>query len=69
MRKPRATVRRALFGANAGRVTAWKKPLMEQLTDLCTDGHKRRSDEVTNEHELYEHIGCLKMEVECTRRA
>lgn len=42
---------------------------MEQVTDLCTDGQKRRSDEVTNEHELYEQIGCLKMEVESTRRA
>ena len=45
------------YGVHAGQVTAWKKQLMEQVTELFTDGRKRRSDEAANEHELYEQIG------------
>jgi len=52
------------YGVHAGQVTAWKKQLMEQVTDLFADGRKRQSAEATNEHELYEQIGRLKMEVE-----
>ena len=56
------------YGVHAGQVTAWKKQLMEQVTELFTDGRKRRSDEATNEHELYEQIGRLKMEVEWLKK-
>ena len=56
------------YGVHAGQVTAWKKQLMEQVTELFTDGRKRRSDEAANEHELYEQIGRLKMEVEWLKK-
>ncbi len=56
------------YGVHAGQVTAWKKQLMEQVTDLFADGRKRQSAEATNEHELYEQIGRLKMEVEWLKK-
>ncbi len=45
-------------------VTAWKKHLMAQVAELVADGRQRRAEEATDEHELYEQIGRLKMEVE-----
>jgi transposase len=56
------------YGVHAGQVIEWKKQLMEQVTELFTDGRKRRPDEATNEHELYEQIGRLKMEVEWLKK-
>ena len=53
---------------HAGQVTAWKKRLMEQVTGLFADGRKRRSEEAANEHELYEQIGRLRMEVEWVKK-
>jgi hypothetical protein len=45
------------MGSIQGRVTAWRRQLMEQVTELVARGRKRRSDEATNEHELNEQIG------------
>ena len=56
------------YGIHAGQVTAWKKQLMTQVTDLFADGRKRRPEEAANEHELYEQIGRLKMEVEWLKK-
>lgn len=52
------------YGVHAGQVTAWKKQLMEQVTELFADGRKRQPNEATNERELCEQIRRLNMEVE-----
>jgi hypothetical protein len=39
-----------------------------QVAELFVDGRQRRGDEGTNEHELYEQIGRLKMEVEWLKK-
>jgi transposase-like protein len=55
----------AEFGVHTGRVTAWKKRLLEGQTGLFEDGRsKHRGEDTANVHELYEQIGQLKMEVE-----
>ena len=56
------------FGVHTSQVTAWKKQLMDQLPDLFTDGRKRPPAEATNENELFEQIGRLKMEVEWLKK-
>ena len=56
------------FGGHTSQVTAWKKHLMDQLPDLFTDGRKRPPTEATNENELFEQIGRLKMEVEWLKK-
>jgi len=53
------------FGVHTSQVTAWKKQLMAQVAELFVDGRQRRGDQATDEQELYEQIGRLKMEVEC----
>jgi hypothetical protein len=50
-------------------VTAWKKQLMAQVAELFADGRQRRADQATNEQELYEQIGRLKMEVEWLKKS
>jgi putative transposase len=52
------------YGVHAGQVAAWKKQLLEGASGLFADGRGRRTEEATNEEELYEQIGRLKMEVE-----
>jgi putative transposase len=50
-------------------VTAWKKQLMGQVAELFVDGRQRRPDQTTDEQELYEPIGRLKMEVEWLKKS
>lgn len=50
------------FGVHATQVAAWKKQLVERADELFTDGRRKESSEV-NEHELYEQIGRLQMEL------
>jgi putative transposase len=57
------------FGIHARQVTAWKKQLMAQVAELFADGRQRRTDEATDEQELYEQIGRLKMEVEWLKKS
>ena len=52
------------FGIHTSQVTAWKKQLMAHVKELFADGRQRRADETTDEQELYEQIGRLRMEVE-----
>jgi putative transposase len=52
------------FGIHTSQVTAWKKQLMAQVAGLFADGRQRRAEQAADEQELYEQIGCLKMEVE-----
>jgi putative transposase len=52
------------FKVHANQVATWKRQLLEQAAGLFEDGRQRRDDAQTNEEELYEQIGRLKMEVE-----
>jgi putative transposase len=56
------------FGIHTSQVTAWKKQLMAQVADLFADGRQRRAEQATDEQELYEQIGRLKMEVEWLKK-
>ena len=57
------------FGVHTSQVTAWKKHLMAQVAELFADGRQRRPDQTTDEQELYEQIGRLKMEVEWLKKS
>ena len=57
------------FGIYTNQVTAWKKQLMAEVAELFADGRKRRTAQATDEGELYEQIGRLKMEVESFKKA
>jgi putative transposase len=56
------------FGVHTSQVTAWKKQLLEGAPGLFEDGRTKRAEEDTNEEELYEQIGRLKMEVEWLKK-
>ena len=56
------------FGIHTSKVTAWKKQLMAQVAELFADGRQRRPDQATDEQELFEQIGRLKMEVEWLKK-
>jgi putative transposase len=56
------------FGIHTSQVTAWKKQLMAQVAELFADGRQRRAEQATDEQELYEQIGRLKMEVEWLKK-
>jgi len=56
------------FSVHTSQVTAWKKQLLEQASGLFEDGRTRRGEEATNEQELFEQIGRLKMEVEWLKK-
>ena len=64
----RTTAQLASHGIHTSQVTAWKKQLMGQLAELFVDGRQRRPDQTTDEQELYEQIGRLKMEVEWLKK-
>ena len=57
------------FDVHTSQVTAWKKQLLEGVSELFEDGRQKRSDEPSaDEQELYEQIGRLKMEVEWLKK-
>lgn len=56
------------FGVQATQISAWKKQLLEGANDLFADGRTRRDEPPTNEPELYEQIGRLKMEVDWLKK-
>jgi putative transposase len=57
------------FAVHTSQVTAWKKRLLEGVSELFADGRKHRQDEQSvDEQELYEQIGRLKMEVEWLKK-
>jgi len=57
------------FEVHTSQVTAWKKQLLEGVSELFEDGRQKRKDEAAmDEEELYEQIGRLKMEVEWLKK-
>jgi putative transposase len=57
------------FGVHTSQVTAWKKRLLEGVTELFADGRRTRADEAgASEPELFEQIGRLKVEVEWLKK-
>ena len=57
------------FGVHASQVTAWKKQLLDSAPGLFEDGRRKRAEEQSaEEHELYDQIGRLKMEVEWLKK-
>jgi putative transposase len=64
----RTTAQLASHGIHTSQVTAWKKQLMDQVAELFADGRQRRGEQATDEQELYEQIGRLKMEVEWLKK-
>jgi putative transposase len=58
----------AEYEVHAGQIAAWKKRLLAGVPGLFEDGRGRQPDEATNEDELYEQIGRLKMEVEWLKK-
>ena len=56
------------FGVHANQVSAWKKQLLAQAAGLFEDGRGRRREAESNEQELYEQIGRLKMENEWLKK-
>lgn len=59
----------AEYEVHVGQITAWKKQLLEGVPGLFEDGRgKRVGEEATNDQELYEQIGRLKMEVEWLKK-
>lgn len=56
------------FGVQATQISAWKKQLLEGANELFADGRMKRDEQPTNEPELYEQIGRLKMEVDWLKK-
>ena len=57
------------FGVHTSQVTAWKKRLLEGVTELFADGRRQGAEDgQAKEQELYEQIGRLKMEVEWLKK-
>jgi putative transposase len=56
------------FGVHTSQVTAWKKQLLDQAVGLFEDARGRRDQAGSNEQELFEQIGRLKMEVEWLKK-
>jgi len=58
------------FAVHVSQVTAWKKQLLEQASELFEDGRQKRADAAAaaNEQQLYERIGRLQVEVEWLKK-
>jgi transposase-like protein len=56
------------FAVHTSQVTAWKKQLLDQASDLFQDGRRKAQDSVVQEEELYAQIGRLKMENEWLKK-
>lgn len=56
------------FGVHPVQVSDWKKRLLEGAGDLFEDGRRKSTATPSNEAELFEQIGRLKMELEWLKK-
>ena len=56
------------FGVHGNQVSTWKKQLLAGASGLFEDGRRMQQPASTDEQELYEQIGRLKMEVEWLKK-
>ena len=56
------------YGVHGNQVSAWKRRLLEDATELFQDGRRKSKKDEVNEEELYEQIGRLKMELEWLKK-
>lgn len=56
------------FGVHATQISGWKQRLLEGVPELFEDRRKKARTEASNEQELFEQIGRLKMEVEWLKK-
>ena len=53
----------------AGKRRVYGAPFKAKVPELFADGRQRRADQATDEQELWEQIGRLKMEVEWLKKS
>ena len=56
------------FGVHATQISTWKQRLLDGAPDLFEDRRRKQRTEESNEQELFEQIGRLKMEVEWLKK-
>ena len=56
------------YQVHASQVAAWKQQLLAGAAELFEDGRRKPQEPAADEHELYEQIGRLKMEVEWLKK-
>jgi transposase len=56
------------FGVHATQISTWKQRLLEGAPDLFEDRRRKQRTEASNQEELFEQIGRLKMEVEWLKK-
>lgn len=56
------------FGVHATQISTWKQRLLEGAPELFEDRRRKPRAEASNEEELFEQIGRLKMEVEWLKK-
>ena len=56
------------FGVHATQISTWKQRLLEGVADLFEDRRRKQRTEASNQAELFEQIGRLKMEVEWLKK-
>ncbi|MGL6193262.1 MAG: IS3 family transposase [Thermoguttaceae bacterium] len=58
----------AQFQVSPQQISNWKSRLLERIEEIFQDNRSRKKDEPTNEAELFEQIGRLKMEVDWLKK-
>ena len=57
------------YGVYPNQISAWKKQLIEQMSELFEDGCRRKqSEDETEAAELYEQIGRLKVQLDWVKK-
>ncbi len=57
------------YGVYPNQISAWKKQLIEQMSDLFEDGRRRKEPEgETEAAQLYEQIGRLKVQLDWLKK-